>query len=110
MLEDLSDTGRAAWREAMTGLARRPNVVAKLSGFGTFIHACDPAHIAWLTTETVAIFGAERCLWGSNFPIEKLWTDYATLFEAHRQAAGGLSEAERQAIFHDTAAWVYRLN
>jgi predicted TIM-barrel fold metal-dependent hydrolase len=110
MLEDLSDTGRAAWREAMTDLARRPNVVAKLSGFGTFIHACDPAHIAWLTTETVAIFGADRCLWGSNFPIEKLWTDYATLFEAHRQAAGGLSQAERQAIFHDTASRVYRLN
>jgi hypothetical protein len=42
MLEDLSDTGRAAWREAMTDLARRPNVVAKLSGFGTFIHRLRP--------------------------------------------------------------------
>ena len=58
----------------------------------------------------MAIFGADRCLWGSNFPIEKLWTDYATLFEAHRQAAGGLSEGEQQAIFHDTASRVYRLN
>ena len=110
MLEDTSEAGRAAWREAMTALARRPNVVPKLSGFGTFIHACDPAHIAWLTTETVSIFGADRCLWGSNFPIEKLWTDYAMLFETHRQAAGGLSEAERQAIFFDTACRVYRLN
>jgi predicted TIM-barrel fold metal-dependent hydrolase len=110
MLEDLSDAGRAAWRVAMTELARCPNVVVKLSGFGTFIHACDPAHIAWLTSETVAIFGADRCLWGSNFPIEKLWTDYATLFEAHRLAAGGLSQSEQQAIFHDTASRVYRLN
>jgi predicted TIM-barrel fold metal-dependent hydrolase len=110
MLEDTSEEGRGAWREAMTNLARRPNVVAKLSGFGTFIHACDPAHIAWLSTETVTIFGAERCLWGSNFPIEKLWTSYATLFEAHRHAVGGLSEAERQMVFHDTASRVYRLN
>ncbi len=110
MLEDTSDAGRAAWREAMTALARRPNVVSKLSGFGTFIHKCDPAHIAWLTTETVAIFGARRCLWGSNFPIEKLWTDYATLFETHRQAAGGLSETEQQEIFFGTACRVYRLN
>jgi predicted TIM-barrel fold metal-dependent hydrolase len=110
MLEDTSDEGRVAWRQAMTDLARRPNVVAKLSGFGTFIHQCDPAHIAWLTTETVAIFGANRCLWGSNFPIEKLWTTYATLFEAHRQATGGLSAAEQGAIFHDTACRVYRLN
>lgn len=110
MLEDTTDAGRAAWREAMSDLARRPNVVAKLSGFGTFIHRCDPAHIAWLTTETVAIFGADRCLWGSNFPIEKLWTDYAMLFDAHRQATGGLTTAQQQAIFHDTASRFYRLN
>ncbi len=109
MLEDASEAGRAAWTAQMTELARRPNVVAKLSGFGTFIHRCDPDRIAWLTTETVALFGADRCLWGSNFPIEKLWTDYATLLEAHRLAAGGLNEGERQAIFHDTASRVYRL-
>jgi predicted TIM-barrel fold metal-dependent hydrolase len=110
MLEDTGDAGRAAWRQAMAALAARPNVVAKLSGFGTFIHRCDAAHIAWLTTETVALFGADRCLWGSNFPIEKLWTDYATLLDAHRRAAGGLSTAEQRAIFHDTASRVYRLD
>lgn len=109
MLEDLSDAGRAAWRAALADLARQPNVHAKLSGFGTFLHACDADHIAWLTAETVALFGADRCLWGSNFPIEKLWTDYTTLFETHLRAAGGLSEADRQLIFHDTACRVYRL-
>jgi len=110
MLEDTSDAGRDAWRRAMAELARRPNVTAKLSGFGTFIHRVDAAHIAWLTTETVALFGAERCLFGSNFPIEKLWTDYAALVSAHRAAAGGLAEAERRAIFFDTACRVYRLS
>ncbi len=110
MLEDTTDAGRAEWREQMARLARRPNVVAKLSGFGTFIHANDAAHIGWLVGETVALFGAGRCLWGSNFPIEKLWTSYGALIEAHRQAAGGLSAAEHDAIFHDTAARVYRLH
>jgi len=110
MLEDTTESGRESWRQAMAQLARRPNVMAKLSGFGTFIHRVDAAHIAWLTTETVTLFGAERCLWGSNFPIEKLWTDYASLVSAHRDAAGGLAEAERQAIFHDTACRVYRLS
>jgi predicted TIM-barrel fold metal-dependent hydrolase len=110
MLEDTTESGRESWRQAMAQLARRPNVTAKLSGLGTFIHHCDKTHIAWLTTETVTLFGAERCLWGSNFPIEKLWTDYATLVSAHRDAAGGLAEAERQAIFHDTACRVYRLS
>jgi predicted TIM-barrel fold metal-dependent hydrolase len=109
MLEDLSDRGRAEWRAAMRDLAARPNVVAKLSGFGTFIHRNDPAHVGWLVSETVAIFGADRCLFGSNFPIEKLWTDYASLVAAHAQAAGGLSASEREAVFHDTARRVYRL-
>ena len=109
MLEDLSDEGRAKWRRAMTALAKRPNVVSKLSGFGTFQHRLDPDLIGWLTSETVAMFGADRCLWGSNFPIEKLWTDYPSLVSAHRAAAGGLSDAEQQAIFNKTAVRVYRL-
>ena len=109
MLEDLSDQGRAYWRAAMRELASRPNVVAKLSGFGTFIHRNDPGHVAWVVSETVALFGADRCLFGSNFPIEKLWTDYASLVAAHAQAAGGLSASEREAVFHDTARRVYRL-
>ncbi len=110
MLEDLSDAGRAAWRAGMAALAARPNVCAKISGFGTFLHRVDAAHIGWLTTETVALFGAGRCLWGSNFPIEKLWTDYAALLDAHRAAARGLSAACQAALFQDTACRVYRLS
>jgi predicted TIM-barrel fold metal-dependent hydrolase len=109
MLENTSPEGRATWRAGMTQLAAQPNVVAKLSGFGTFIHRNDAAHIAWLIGETVGLFGAERCLWGSNFPIEKLWTSYAALLEAHLQGAGGLSTGEREAIFFNTARRVYRL-
>jgi len=109
MLEDLSPAGRNAWRAAMAKLAERPNAFAKISGFGTFIHRLDAAHVGWLVSETVALFGANRCLFGSNFPIEKLWTSYSELFDAHRQACGGLSGAENRAIFNDTAARVYRL-
>ncbi len=109
MLEDVSEEGRARWRRAMSGLARCPNVVSKLSGFGTFQHRLDAGLIHWISTETVAMFGANRCLWGSNFPIEKLWTSYAALIEAHRTAAGGLSASEQTAIFNETAERVYRL-
>jgi predicted TIM-barrel fold metal-dependent hydrolase len=109
MLEDLSETGRAAWRQGMAMLANEPNVVVKLSGFGTFIQRNDPLHIGWLISETVQLFGAARCLYGSNFPIEKLWTGYGALIGAHRQGSNGLSLAEQAAIFHDTACRVYRL-
>ena len=109
MLEDLSPQGRAAWRAGMARLAQCPNVVSKLSGLGTFIHRNDPAHIAGIVTDTVAIFGADRCLFGSNFPIEKLWTSYRNLIDAFKAAVGPLSPAQRDAIFSTTAERVYRL-
>lgn len=109
MLDDLSDQGRADWRTGMALLAACPNVCAKLSGFGTFVHRLDPPLIGWIIGETVAMFGADRCLWGSNFPIEKLWTTYDNLLDAHRRGTGGFSDADRCAIFHDTASRIYRL-
>jgi len=57
----------------------------------------------------VTMFGADRCLYGSNFPIEKLWTDYATLYRTFRDAIGHLDETEQRAILHDTAARLYRI-
>jgi predicted TIM-barrel fold metal-dependent hydrolase len=109
MLEDLSPTGRAEWRAGMVRLAACPNVVAKLSGLGTFLHCNDPAHVAYVVRETAGIFGAGRCLFGSNFPIEKLWTTYGALVEAYRDAVGCFSLKEQQAILHDTAMSVYRI-
>ena len=109
MLEDTSPTGEAAWRAGMQALAAQPNVVAKLSGLGTFIHRNDPAHIARIVRATVEWFGPRRCLFGSNFPIEKLWTDYASLIGAYRAAIADLPEADRDAIMGGTASRIYRL-
>ncbi len=109
MPEDLSAQGRSAWRAGMTRLASCPNVVSKLSGLGTFIHRNDSAQIASVLSETIAIFGAERCLFGSNFPIEKLWTSYRELVDAYRAAAAPLPADQRDAIFGTTAMRVYRL-
>jgi predicted TIM-barrel fold metal-dependent hydrolase len=106
MLEDLSPDGVAAWRAGMARLAAQPNIVSKLSGLGTFLRRNDPEQIAFIAGETLALFGAERCLFGSNFPIEKLWTSYAELIAAHRAA---VPEAARAAVFDDTARRVYRL-
>jgi predicted TIM-barrel fold metal-dependent hydrolase len=110
MIEDLSPEGWEQWRKSMRLLASRPNVVSKLSALGTFIHKNDPAHIAAVVHETIDIFGPQRCLFGSNFPVEKLWTEYADLITAYRKAIEPLGEAVARAAFHDTAARVYRLN
>lgn len=109
MLEDMSEAGWSRWRTGMKRLATCSNVVTKLSAFGTFIHRNDHDFIEKMIVETETLFGAERCLFGSNFPIEKIWTDYHALFKAFREGAAGLSEARQKAIFNDTAERVYRL-
>jgi predicted TIM-barrel fold metal-dependent hydrolase len=106
MLEDLTPEGIASWREGMKRLAACPNIVSKLSGLGTFLRRNDPAHVAFVAGETLALFGAERCLFGSNFPIEKLWTTYALLMEAHR---AGMPATDHDHVFSRTARRVYRL-
>jgi predicted TIM-barrel fold metal-dependent hydrolase len=109
MLEDASPSGRQRWRDGMAALADCRNVNVKLSGLGTFDHAYRFETVAPVIAETVAIFGADRCLYGSNFPIEKLWTDYATLYRTFRKAIEPLTEKEQVSILHDTAARLYKL-
>ncbi|RDJ23350.1 amidohydrolase [Bosea caraganae] len=107
MLEDLSTEGIAAWRDGMTSLAAQPNIASKLSGLGTFLRRNDAGHIAFIAAQTLALFGADRCLFGSNFPIEKLWTTYSELIGAHRAA---VPEGVFGKVFNETARRVYRLD
>jgi predicted TIM-barrel fold metal-dependent hydrolase len=56
------------------------------------------------------MFGAGRCVFGSNFPIEKLWSSYADLVTAYRRAFSSLPEADQLRVFSDTACRLYRLD
>jgi predicted TIM-barrel fold metal-dependent hydrolase len=109
MLEDRSPEGWARWRRGMAALAACPNVMTKLSGLGTFEHRCTSALWRPVVEEAIALFGAARCLFGSNFPIESLWTTYDTLITVMRDCLSGCSADERRAIFFDNALRIYRL-
>ncbi|BAT61845.1 amidohydrolase [Variibacter gotjawalensis] len=109
MLEDLSTEGRQTWREGMLRLAQNTNVYVKLSGLGTFIRKNDADHIADVVQETIDIFGAERCVWGSNFPIEKLWTSYGAIVSAIEAALECLDTPTRSMILFDNAKRLYRI-
>jgi predicted TIM-barrel fold metal-dependent hydrolase len=108
MLEDRSLHGWGAWRAGMQQLARCPNVSVKLSGLGTFEHRCDADLWRPVVEETLALFGAGRCMFGSNFPVEKLWTSYAQILDVMADCLARLTGRERAAVWHDTAARVYR--
>jgi predicted TIM-barrel fold metal-dependent hydrolase len=109
MLEDLSEAGRSAWRHGMRRLAAYPNVYVKLSGLGTFVHRASIEDVQPIVSETVSIFGAERCVWGSNFPIEKLWTSYSTLVDIIREAVSHLPLPDQRLILSETASRLYRI-
>jgi predicted TIM-barrel fold metal-dependent hydrolase len=105
----MSPDGQKLWRDGMAQLSQCPNVNVKLSGLGTFVHACRADVMGPIVKETVALFGADRCFYGSNFPIEKLWTDYGTLYRTFRSAIAHLSDGELVAILNDTASRLYRI-
>ena len=109
MLEDRSPAGWDLWRRGMRQLAACPNMWVKLSGLGTFVRTCSLELWQPVIEETVALFGAARCMYGSNYPIESLWTPYARIVETTQASLAGASISERRAIFHDTAQRFYRL-
>ena len=110
MPEDTSKTGINAWKEGMVRLSECPNIHCKFSGLGTFIHRNDPDFIAEITGECLEIFSPSRCLYGSNFPIEKIWSDYGSVVGAFLQAIQGLSELEQASIMRNNALKLYKLD
>ena len=110
------------WRELLPELAACPNVVMKLGGIGMPIYGlewhkrAEPPSIAevvdaWRDTvrRCIEAFGVDRCLFESNFPVDRFSLHYATVWAAFDAMTADLSMSERAALFHDTAAAVYRL-
>ena len=109
MLEDTSRQGWSHWRTGMRLLAERSNIMVKLSGLGTFSHECSVTLWQPIVHETLTLFGAERCIFGSNFPIESLWTSYDRIITVMQECVAGCSSAEQRAIFFDNAKRIYRI-
>jgi predicted TIM-barrel fold metal-dependent hydrolase len=112
----------AAWKAALAELARCPNVSVKLGGLTMRLAAYDymklpaPPSSAELAgywrpyaSTCLELFGADRCMVESNFPVEKMGIGYATLWNALKRLVSGASPDEKRAIFSGTAARVYRL-
>ena len=112
----------ATWRSGIAAVAACPNVYVKLGGIGMPRTGFDwhtreapigseelAASMAPLMTYCIEQFGPSRCMFESNFPVDKVSYSYAVLYNAFKRLSKGYSAAERAAMFHDTAARVYRL-
>ena len=112
----------ASWRAGMAELAKCPNVLLKLGGhgmprFGFDWHLRDTpvgseelaTQIAPLMSYCIEQFGPDRCMFESNFPVDKVSFSYPVLFNAFKRFSKAYSAPERAALFHDTAARAYRI-
>jgi L-fuconolactonase len=113
----------AGWKASIAALAQCPNVNVKLGGlgmrmFGFDVHKGERAPTseqlaaAWRPhIETcIAAFGPERCMFESNFPVDKGTCSYGVLWNAFKRVAQGCSAADKAALFSGTAARVYRID
>ncbi|TWT12680.1 amidohydrolase [Reyranella sp. CPCC 100927] len=117
-----SDDTFQQWSSSIRALAACPNVVVKLGGLGMRIGVFDfhkraapvpsqdlaAAWKPWIDT-CINAFGAERCMFESNFPVDKITCSYAVLWNAFKRLAAGASPSDKAALFSGTASRVYRL-
>lgn len=100
----------AQWAAAVRALAALPNTACKLSGLVTEAPPGTPAAAFRPVADTVLdAFGPDRVMFGSDWPVCLLASDYAGVLALARELTDGLSEPEQAAVFSGTAAQVYRL-
>ena len=108
------------WQRGVAEVAACPNVVMKLgglmmpwTGFGFELRAKPPTSDELVAAqgrhyhEAIALFGASRCMFESNFPVDKTGVSYDVLWNAFKKIAARYTEAEQDAMFYGTAARVY---
>jgi predicted TIM-barrel fold metal-dependent hydrolase len=116
------DDAIAEWRGSVVELARCENVLMKLGGIGTEFYLGRLFDTPWPATSDQLVarwgepirfvieqFGADRCMFESNFPVDRVTTDYRSLWNAFKRMTADASASERTALFSGTARRYYRL-
>lgn len=106
---DRSEEGLKAWRAAMETIARQPNMHVKISEFGLKDQPWDYDSNRRVVRDALAIFGPDRAMFASNFPVAGLRIGYGDQVTAVARMVEDLPEAEREALFWRNAARFYRL-
>ena len=107
---DQSPSGIASWQAGLTRLSSLPNVYCKVSGLGMFNnHWCD-RDLAPLIERIVDTFGPDKTMFGSNFPVDKLYRSYDNYWDCYRSAVKQYSSAEQEQMFYHTANNFYQMD
>lgn len=107
---DRSPEGLKYWSQQLKQLSANPNITCKLSGLGMFEPDWSAATIAPIVDTVLEQFGADRCMIGSNFPVDSLSAGYADIWRAYEGLLGRLDSPAQSAVFHRTARRFYGLS
>jgi len=107
---DRSEKGLADWRRAMGRLALADNVAVKISGLGQPGAAWTVEANGPIVLDTIDMFGVERCMFASNFPVDSLVADYETIYRGFMRIVEHLPLSDRRKLFCDNARRIYRIS
>jgi predicted TIM-barrel fold metal-dependent hydrolase len=97
------------WQQGMATLANAPNVACKLSGLSMIYHEPRAVHFRPWVRHAWSCFGVDRCLFGSDWPVDRLFSDFPTLLECYSEALPPMTAADRDALFAGNAERIFRI-
>ena len=106
---DRSEAGLTAWREAMAAFAAEPNTRVKISGIGLSGGGWTVEANRPVVLTTIALFGAGRCMFASNFPVDSVCAGYDTIFDGFKAIVADLPDADQRRLFRGNALREYRI-
>ena len=106
---DRSAEGLAAWRRALEAVAERPNVALKISGLGRAGLPWTVAANGPLVRDAIAIFGVDRCMFASNYPVDRLAGSFDEIYRGFFASVAERPATDLGKLLHDNAVRLYRL-
>lgn len=99
----------AEWRRGLDALAARPGTYCKISGLAMTLHTLDAAVQRRWIEGCIEAFGPDRCMFGSNFPVDRMFGSFADLYSMYEQVTADLPDKDLANLFSATARRVYGL-
>ncbi|KAF0226530.1 MAG: hypothetical protein FD175_3021 [Beijerinckiaceae bacterium] len=106
---DRSPEGLAGWRAAMACVSDAPNVLVKISGLGQRGKPWTAEANRAIVLAIIELFGVERCMFASNFPVDSLCGSFGEIFGGFQAIVQDFTEAEQDALFVDNARRIYAI-
>ena len=97
------------WRAGLRTLAAQDNTMVKLSGIGMTDHDWTTESLRPVLLDCIEVFGPSRSMFGSNFPVDSLYSTYGDLYAAFDAITTDFSADERRSLFGGTASTAYRI-